>query len=71
MGARALQRLVTWWLSRPSAGRWESSLAHAIVESAEDAIRGTLARGPRSGSHLHTVTLDLWLIRLDGRRAHA
>jgi hypothetical protein len=40
----------------------------AIEAESEDAVRATLARDPWSGSHLLIDAIDLWTIRLDGRR---
>jgi hypothetical protein len=41
-----------------------------LVVDAEsgDAVRGTLARDPWSGTHLLVDRVEAWTIRLDGRR---
>ncbi len=40
-----------------------------VVEAeSEDDVRAALARDPWSDSHLRIETIDLWAIRLDGRR---
>jgi uncharacterized protein YciI len=40
----------------------------AVEADSEDAVRATLARDPRSETHLRLDTVDPWTIRLDGRR---
>ena len=40
----------------------------AIEAASEDEVRSTLARDPWHGSHLVVESVDLWTIRLDGRR---
>lgn len=41
-----------------------------VVEAESEAqVRATLDRDPWSGSHLETVTIDSWTIRLDGRKS--
>jgi uncharacterized protein YciI len=41
-----------------------------VVEAeSEHAVRVALERDPWSGTHLLIDTIDLWTIRLDGRRA--
>jgi hypothetical protein len=42
---------------------------HVVEAESEDAIRVTLGRDPWSETHLHIDTIDLWMIRLDRRRA--
>ena len=39
-----------------------------IEAGSEDEIDATLARDPWTGSHLRTVAIEPWTIRLDGRR---
>lgn len=40
-----------------------------VVEAdSEDAVRATLERDPWHGTHLQVETIELWTIRLDGRR---
>jgi uncharacterized protein YciI len=45
----------------------EYRVVHAVEAESEDAVRGTYARDPWSGSHLVVDTIDPWTIRLDGR----
>ena len=41
-----------------------------VVEAeSKQAVRVALGRDPWSGTHLRIDTIDLWTIRLDGRRA--
>lgn len=41
-----------------------------VVEAdSKEAVRATLERDPRSGTHLVVDTIDRWTIRLDGRRS--
>lgn len=44
-------------------------VVHVVAAESEAAIRATLARDPWNETHLHIDSIDLWLIRLDGRRA--
>src|SRR5919109_4258991 len=39
-----------------------------VDADSEEAVRATLARDPRSGTHLLVDRIDRWTIRLDGRR---
>ena len=41
----------------------------AVEAASEDEVRATLGRDPWSGSHLVVESVELWTIRLDGRRA--
>jgi len=45
---------------------------HRVVLAVEaeslDVVHATLARDPWTGTHLVTEAVDLWTIRLDGRR---
>jgi hypothetical protein len=45
----------------------EVRVVHAIAALSVDAVRGTLAEDPWSGSHLVVETIEPWTIRLDGR----
>jgi hypothetical protein len=47
----------------------EHHVAHVVEAESEDVIRATLARDPWSETHLRVDTIDLWTIRLDGRRS--
>jgi uncharacterized protein YciI len=47
----------------------EHRVVHAVEAESEDAVRATYARDPWSETHLRVDTIDLWTIRLDGRRA--
>ena len=47
----------------------EHRVVHVVEAESEDAIRATLARDPRSETHLRVDTIDPWTIRLDGWRA--
>ena len=47
----------------------EVRVVHAVEADSEDEIRTRLAAGPWSGTHLVVDTIELWTIRLDGRRA--
>jgi hypothetical protein len=40
----------------------------AVEAASENDVRATLARDPWSGSHLVVESVDLWTIRLDGRK---
>jgi uncharacterized protein YciI len=46
----------------------EHRVVHAVEAESEEAIRATLARDPWSETHLQVDTIELWTIRLDGRR---
>jgi uncharacterized protein YciI len=46
----------------------ERRTAHVVEAESEEAIRGTLARDPWSGSHLLVESIEPWTIRLDGLR---
>jgi hypothetical protein len=46
----------------------EHRVVHAVEAKSEGAVRATLARDPWSGTHLEVGTIELWTIRLDGRR---
>jgi uncharacterized protein YciI len=47
----------------------EHRVVHVVEAESEDAVRGTLARDPWSGSHLHVHAIEPWTLRLDFRRA--
>ena len=47
----------------------EHRVVLAVEADSEDAVRATLARDPWSETHLVVDTVDLWTIRLDGRRS--
>jgi uncharacterized protein YciI len=47
----------------------EERVVYAAEAESEDAVRAILARDPWSQTHLVVDTIDLWTIRLDGRRA--
>ena len=46
----------------------EHRVVLAIESESENAVRATLARDPWSDTHLVIDSIDLWTIRLDGRR---
>jgi hypothetical protein len=46
----------------------ERRVVHAVEAESEESVRATLARDPRSDTHLRLDTIDPWTIRLDGRR---
>jgi hypothetical protein len=46
----------------------EHRVAFAVEAESEGAVRATLARDPWSETHLRLDTVDLWTVRLDGRR---
>ena len=46
----------------------EMRVVLAVEAESEDDVRAALARDPWSDSHLRIETIDLWTIRLDGRR---
>jgi uncharacterized protein YciI len=46
----------------------EDRVVLAIESESENAVRATLARDPWSDTHLVIDSIDLWTIRLDGRR---
>jgi hypothetical protein len=46
----------------------EHRVVLAVEAESEDAVHVTLARDPWTDTHLQTVTVDPWTIRLDGRR---
>lgn len=54
-----------------SVVRSSTTTAPYLVVEAESkhAVRATLGRDPWSETHLRVDTIDLWTIRLDGRRA--
>jgi uncharacterized protein YciI len=43
-------------------------VAHAIEASSEEAVRGTLAEDPWSGTHLVVERAEPWDVKLDARR---
>lgn len=43
-------------------------VVHVVEAESEDAVRATLSLDPWSETHLEVHTIDLWTIRLDGRR---
>jgi uncharacterized protein YciI len=43
-------------------------VALAVQAESQGAVEATLADDPWSGSHLETVSIEAWTIRLDGRR---
>jgi uncharacterized protein YciI len=45
----------------------EHRVAFAIEATSAEAVEATLAGDPWTGSHLRTVSIDRWTIRLDGR----
>ena len=47
----------------------EHRVVHAVEAESEEAVRAMLARDPWSESHLRIGSIELWTIRLDGRRA--
>lgn len=47
----------------------EERVVYAAEAESEDALRAILARDPWSQTHLLVDAIDLWTIRLDGRRA--
>ena len=49
----------------------EHRVVLAIEAASDDEVRATLARDPRSGSHLVVESIEPWMIRLDGRRIAA
>ena len=46
----------------------EHRVVLAVESESEAVVRETFGRDPWSGSHLVIDTIDLWTIRLDGRR---
>jgi uncharacterized protein YciI len=49
----------------------EHRVVHAVDADSADAVRETLARDPWSETHLRIEAIELWTIRLDGRRRSA
>ena len=47
----------------------ERRVALAVEAESEEAVRATLSHDPWRETHLRIETIDLWTIRLDGRRA--
>ena len=45
----------------------EERVVLAVEAESEDEVRMTLTRDPWHGSHLVLVSVDPWMIRLDGR----
>jgi hypothetical protein len=46
----------------------EQRVAHAVEAESEDAVRSQYRLDPWSETHLRVESIDLWTIRLDGRR---
>ena len=45
----------------------EHRVVHVIEADSEQAVRARLADDPWTGTHLETVAIEPWTIRLDGR----
>jgi uncharacterized protein YciI len=46
----------------------ERRVVLAVEAESEDAVRAILASDPWTDTHLRTASVELWTIRLDGRR---
>jgi hypothetical protein len=60
--------------SSPDSSSWagpledERRVALAVETGSADDVRSTLAADPWSGTHLSDPTVEVWTIRLDGRK---